>query len=268
MHDPNENQPDLTADELPTTEALAAELKEIEEQGADDAPETVPVPADDGTDPADPETDPAPDETETPPGGTPATEPDPPDPPQDDPGDDQEVEVEAPARTIAPPVRSVHSDKKTADTARRRRAIADAPRPPDPSEADLEIQAGKDEIRKQMQLVQTELDETLDAAEACRDELKVLSAQLYPHMGESDHHVVAVRGYVDSQKKIRATRASSPEQIKRILEAAGRAPIDAAFQRQRARGMKRPTRTAVQPKPTGGDAAPGADKPKTDANAA
>ena len=249
------------AAELPSTEELAAELHKIEAQASGNATETAPDPADDGKDPPaggteapDPGTDPPPDDT-------PASEPDAPDDPQDGPGDVQEADEPA-------TIRSPHVEKKTADATRRQKAIAEAPRPPDPSEADLKEQARKDDIRAKMQLVQNELDETLEAAEACREELKDLSAELYPHLVESDHLVESVRGYVASQKKVRATRASSPEQIKRILEAVGKSPIDAAFQRQRARGMKRPTRTPVPAKPTGGDAAPGADKPKTNADAA
>jgi hypothetical protein len=263
MNEPNDQAPanDNGGDEpteLPSTEDLADELHQLEDKAVDPPTETAPDPAPDAPDP------PA-DGTEAPPDETPATEPDPPDSPQDDPGDAQDAQEVDPDRKGANQTRSAQSEKKTADATRRKAAIEAAPKLPDPSEADLKEQARKDEIRAQMQLVQTELDETLDAAEACRNELKDLSAQLYPHLVESDHHVDAVRGYVASQKKIRAMRASSPEQIKRILEAAGKAPIDAAFQRQRARGMKRPARTQVQAKPTGGDAAPGADKPDADA---
>lgn len=290
----NEGQDAATeAPALPTTDELATELNQLEDQAADPAPETAPDPAEDGQEPpADdpqapaPETDPAPAETpapeapapdpqapapdpdpQAPPDApdAPATDPEAPEGDQADPGDAQEDEEATPERTIAPPVGSVHASKRSADGKRRRKAIADAPRPADPSEEDIEIQAAKEEIRAKMQLVQSELDETLDAAEACRDELKTLSALLYPHMGDSDRHVDAVRGYVASQKKIRAMRASSPEQIKRILEAAGKAPIDAAFQRQRARGMRRPVRSMPTAKTTGGDAAPGADKPDADA---
>jgi small-conductance mechanosensitive channel len=275
MQDPSDPQNDEPSDdqaaELPTIEDLAAELNEVEDQAA----ETAPDPAEDGTDPPadgteadETETEPAPGETEAAPGETPASEPEAPGDAQEAPGDAQEAEVEAPDRTVAPPIRSAQAEKKTADATRRKKAIAAAPRPPDPSEADLKEQARKEEIRAKMQAVQDELDDILELVEACRDELKNLSAQLYPHAVASDHLVLAVRGYVASQKRLRATRASAPEQIKRILEAAGKAPIDAAFQRQRARGRGRPTRTMVPPKPTGGDAAPGADKPKPDADAA
>ena len=221
-----------TIEATPTTEELAAELAAVEE-----TPEPV-------EEPATPEPDP---------------EPEPAAPAPESPAADPEPEAEpTPEREIAPPVKAAQSEKKEADTKRRKKAIADAPRPPDPSEADQKIQAEKEELREKMAGVQVELEEILAAAELCRDELRRLSLLLNPHLAASDHHVTAVRGYVASQKEIRRTRASSPERIKAILKAAGKSPIDAAFATQRARGMKRPTRTPISAAKPDGDAAPGA----------
>jgi hypothetical protein len=218
----------------PTTEELAAELAAVEE---------TPEPA---ADPATPEPEP---------------EPEPAAPPPESPAADPEPEAEpTPDREIAPPT-SAQADKKEADAGRRNKAIADAPRPPDPSKEDLEIQAEKAGLRDKMQGVAAELEEHLAACELCRDELRRLSALLNPHLGASDHHVTAVRGYVESQKDLRRTRASSPERIAAVLKAAGKSPIDAAFSRQRARGMARPTRTPMTPAGADGDAAPGASAP-------
>ncbi len=150
------------------------------------------------------------------------------------------------------------AEKQKADAERREKAIADAPRPPDPSAEDLAEQERKAQLREKMAEIQDEVDDLEAAVQAKKEELRATSAELYPHLERSDHHVDAVKGYVESQKKLRATRASSPARIKAILEAAGRAPIDQAFQAQRARGAKRPARPAAQVKETGGDAAPDA----------
>lgn len=222
---PDEDQEATEA--TPTTEELAAELAAVEE---------TPEPA---GEPAQPEAEA-------------------PEAPQDPPEAPEQPEAEAPAKTIAPPVKAAQAEKKTADSKRRKKAIADAPRPPDPSKEDLKIQAEKEEIRAKMADVQDQLDGHLDECELCRDELRRLSSELNPHLGGSDHHVTAVRGYVASQKELRRTRASSPERIAAVLKAAGKSPIDAAFAKQRARGQARPTRTPITPAKPEGDAAPGA----------
>ena len=233
MQDDDKTEGQEATEATPTTEELAEELAAIEETPA---PETVPDP----------------------PAADPEPEPEPAAPAPESPAADPEPEAEpTPEREIAPPVRAAE-EKKAADKTRRKKAIADAPRPPDPSEEDQKIQAEKEELRGKMADVQVELEETLAAAELCRDELRRLSLLLNPHLAASDHHVTAVRGYVLSQKELRRTRASSPERIKAILKAAGKSPIDAAFATQRARGMKRPTRTPITAAKPDGDAAPGA----------
>jgi len=148
-------------------------------------------------------------------------------------------------------------DKRKADAARRKQAIADAPRPPDPSEEDQAEQKRKDDLRAKMAQIQGEIDDLDDAAQAKKDELRDVSRELYPHLEKSDRHVDAVKGYIASQKELRATRSANPARIKAILEAASRSPIDQAFRSQKSRGSKRPERPQATVKPTGGDAAPG-----------
>jgi hypothetical protein len=158
------------------------------------------------------------------------------------------------------PRTQAQKDKRKADTERRKKAIAEAPRAPDPSKEDAAEQDRKAELRAKMAVIQGEIDDLETAADEKRVELRATSAELHPHLTASDHHVDAVRGYIASQKKERANRASNPARIKAILEAAGKSPIDSAFSAQRARGAKRPARPQATVKPTGGDAAPGADK--------
>lgn len=146
------------------------------------------------------------------------------------------------------------AEKQAADAARRENAIKTAPRPPDPSDEDKAEQERKAKLRDKMAEIQDEIDDLEGAVDVKKDELKAVSAELYPHMVESDHHVTAVRGYIESQKQLRATRASSPARIKAILEAAGKSPIDQAFAAQRARGAKRPQRPAAGVTPEQADA--------------
>jgi len=190
-----------------------------------------------------PETEPETPEEETP-AETPAADPAPdpePDPPADEPP------VEAAAKPKRKPRTQAQKDKRKADDARRKKAIADAPRPPDPSKEDAAEQKRKAEIREKMAAVQGEIDDLEADTDGKKAELRALSAELYPHLEASDHHTVAVKGYIESQKKVRATRASNPETIKRMLAQAGKAPIDAAMSRQKARGQSRPTGPGVTP---------------------
>ncbi len=223
-------------EDTPTTEELAAELAATE--GDDNATETAPdsEPAPDA--PAEPELEPA--------------APTPPESPADSP--EPEAKPTPEPREIAPPS-SAQADKKEADTKRRKSVIAKTDRP---EEVDTEEEKRKNEIREEMEAVTRERDEFLTEAQGCQDQLTELSARLYPHAVKSDSLVDAVRGHIKAQKRIRANRATNPERIKEILKQAGKAPIDAAFHRQRARGMKRPTRTQIKPEKPAGEAAPGA----------
>ena len=232
MMDPNEN-------DTPSTEELAEELAGMEGAGNDNATETAPDPEPAPDAPAEPEPEPA--------------APTPPESPADSP--EPEAAPTPEPREIAPPS-SAQADKKVADTARRKDVIAKTERPAEVVDPDEEKR--KNEIREEMEDVTAERNAALDEAQACQDRLTDLSAKLYPHAVKSDSLVDAVRGHIKAQKKIRANRASNPERIKEILKAAGKAPIDAAFHRQRARGMARPTRTQIKPEKPAGEAAPGA----------
>ena len=180
--------------------------------------------------------------TETP-AETPA--PDPQDPPAVDPAPEPPVEAAAKPAPARKGRTQAQKDKRKADGERRKAAIASAPRPPDPSTEDAAEQKRKADIRAKMAATQGELDEIHAQADEKKDELRSLSDELYPHLGASDHHTVAVAGYIKSQKELRATRASNPETLKRMLALAGKAPIDAAMTRKAARGMQRPTRPAA-----------------------
>ena len=216
-------------EDTPTTEELAEELAASEE-----TPETAPDPEPAPEAPAEPEPEPA-----APAPESPAADPEP------------EAEPTPEPREIAPPT-SAQADKKAADTGRRETAIDSSVRVSDP--VDPEEEKRKNEIREKMEAVTADRDGYLDEAEACQARLRELSAELYPHSAKSDTLVDAVRGHIKAQKKIRANRAGNPARIAEILKQAGKAPIDAAFHRQRARGMTRPTRTpATAAKPDQGD---------------
>lgn len=228
--------------DTPSTEELAKELAATEGSAS---PETAP--------------DPAQAEPEAPAAQAQA------DPPATDPEPDPEVgPATPPEKTAAPPASTraqTQAEKKAADTSRRKKAIA-AGATPDVQVDDTE-EKRKASIYAAILKVQESLDEALDLAEECKGNLRELMADLYPHMAGSDKLVDAVRGHIKAQKKIRANRASNPARIAEILKAAGRSPIDQAFQVQRARGMGRPTRRLA------GAAAATTDKPGggSDANA-
>lgn len=249
MPDPNDNQkpaddvgPDAEAPELPTTEELAAELTQIE---GDD-----PIVPETGTD-AEPAVDPqAPEAPADQPADAEAPGSD-----QEAPGGDQEDEdVKPKPRTQRPAIAQpskTQAEKKTADAGRRKERIDEAEALQIPlSEQDEEEQARKDAIREQMAEVAEDRDDAQAHVKKCQALLRELSGRLYPHAVKSDHIVKAVKGYTESQKRLRAHRATEPARLKALLEQAGKAPIDAAFQRQRARGAGRPTRPRAKPAKT------------------
>lgn len=165
-----------------------------------------------------------------------------------DPAPEPEKAAEPPAKAAATPAPARKSrtqaqkDKRKADTERRKKAIEAAPRPPDPSAEDAAEQKRKSDIRAKMAATQGEIDELGAQADQKKDELRSLSDELYPHLGASDHHTVAVAGYIKSQKALRATRASNPETLKRMIAAASKSPIDAAMASKKGRGLERPNR--------------------------
>jgi hypothetical protein len=220
-------------DDTPSTEELATELAATE--GDDNATETAPDPETVPDAPAEPEPEPA--------------APTPPESPADSP--EPEAAPTPEPREIAPPS-SAQADKKAAETGRRKAAIDAAERTREP--VDPEEEKRKNAIREEMEAVTRDRDEFLAEAQGCQERLTELSAELYPHSAKSDTLVDAVRGHIKAQKKIRANRAGNPARIAEILKQAGKAPIDAAFHRQRARGMSRPSRSPATPtKPAEGD---------------
>ncbi len=89
------------------------------------------------------------------------------------------------------------------------------------------------------------IEEHEDAVEKLKATARELMAKLYPHMEKSDRHVDAVRGYLKSSQEERKNRGAHPARLKELLAQAGKAPVDAAFQRARARGKGRPQRSPV-----------------------
>ena len=240
---------DKPADDIAETGADAPDVAETPE-----TPET----GDAGADPAESEGTSAPDTADPDPAGTVA-------PPDSAP--DTEAEVAAAPGTTAeedPPVDKARAarkprtdaqkEKRKADDARRKAAIEASPRPKptEAQEADAERKAG---IQDELIAAEAEITEAEDHIASCKERCKELLNELYPQLGASDRHVDAVRGYIASEKRMRANRALQPARLKALLEAAGKAPIDAAFATQRARGMARPTRKAPAAASTGeGDA--------------
>lgn len=227
--------------EQPTTEDLAAELNQLEEGSETSTDETAPdQPAEqpketdapsDGTDPPEEGTDPAESETEPPdPGTTDDAQA------VDEPGEDDDRTIAQPLKTQAPA--TSQADKKAADAERRKAAIAAAPK------MDFSDLEAEEERKAEIFELLAEVDDEEEAAQAvvdeCHEKTRELMGELYPHTIKSDRLVDAVRGHIAAQKKIRAHRATNPERLKELLKQAGKAPIDAAFHVQRARGMARP----------------------------
>lgn len=140
--------------------------------------------------------------------------------------------------------RDPQADKRAADKVRHDASLQDPPAPTEADEAEEKRKAG---IREKLGAVQDTLEKALATIDTCKEEARALMADLYPSLVKSDRPVDAVKGYVASQKALRKNRALEPARLKALLEAAGKAPIDAAFHRQRARGMARPIRSAVKP---------------------
>lgn len=138
--------------------------------------------------------------------------------------------------------------RKAQDTARRKtiaQAEVDAPVPQDITEEEAREIQRKDDLQTELVAIAQEI---LDH-ETSIDELKLKSreimADIYPQTVESDRHVDAVRGYLKSSQTERQNRGAHPARLKELLARAGKAPIDAAFQRAKSRGTHRPTRPLV-----------------------
>ena len=240
------------------------------DQEKNDSPETA-APSPDPVDPPghdpgnasgalDPPTDP-PDETD------PKDPPDLPlaavDPGAGDAGDTNEPEFRSKKTGKLLTGGALTQAKKKADKIRREAAIEAAKETqPGPSEALIAAQERKDEIIAKLH----ELDEEARKLEAEAQELRDVSAglllKLYPQQGPNDPHFVAVRGYLRAARMERQNRSLAPARLKALLQAAGRAPIDAAFARARGRGMARPKRAIKSAVPAGdvGSKTPGAQE--------
>lgn len=193
------------------------------------------------------------DETETPP----------PEEPTPDGGTPAEVEEPTPAEEKTepePPVdkaRAQHA-KSVADRMRVDAAVEAAPA--------LQVDPAATAAAEEKAALYAELNAEqaqIDALEAqileCRDRTRAILNQIYPQLQANDKHADAVRKYVASQHQIRQNRALDPARLKAMLIAAGKAPIDAAFHRARARGMSRPYRNPIKPgTPPAADQAKGA----------
>ena len=138
--------------------------------------------------------------------------------------------------------------RKAKDVARReaiKKAEGEIPEPADITEEEAEEDKRKDELRAKLQETAAEIEELEDEIEKLKAQGREIMGDLYPHTVESDRHVDAVRGYLKASQDERKNRGAHPARLRELLSRAGKAPIDAAFQRARARGMSRPTRPAM-----------------------
>lgn len=151
------------------------------------------------------------------------------------------------------------AQKKKADKIRRDAEIeAVQENQVGPTDEQLEAQEAKDAIVDELHEIDLEARELEESAQVLRDKSAELLLQLYPQQGPNDPHHIAVRGYLKAAHNERQNRSLAPARLKALLQAAGRAPIDAAFSRARGRGMARPNRSAPKSAtPPAGDQAPG-----------
>ena len=119
--------------------------------------------------------------------------------------------------------------------------------PPETPVTDEEIQVLEEKagLQARLEKIANQIQELEDGIEALKGEARDVMGQLYPASVASDRHVDAVRGYLQASQEERRTRGAHPARLKELLARAGKAPIDAAFQRARARGQGRPTRSPV-----------------------
>ncbi|MCK5496339.1 MAG: hypothetical protein KAI80_08005 [Hyphomicrobiaceae bacterium] len=163
------------------------------------------------------------------------------------------------ARAARKPRTLAQKEKRKADDARRKAAIAEAPRP-EPSKEQTAEADRKAALQEELAAVQADIEEAEGIIRGAKERCSELLKEIYPSLGKSDRHVDAVRGYIKSEKELRANRALAPARLKAMLEAAGKAPIDAAFSVQRARGMARPVRAAPPPAKDNGEGAAAASQ--------
>ena len=165
-----------------------------------------------------------------------------------DPGDDPEdpplaAEPEIPKKKLTGAAAA--AQKKKADKIRRDAEIEAAQENQGgPTEEQLEAQAAKDAIVDELHEIDRQARKLEAKSQVLRDKSAELLLQLYPQQGPNDPHHIAVRGYLKAAHNERQNRSLAPARLKALLQAAGRAPIDAAFSRARGRGMARPNRSA------------------------
>jgi hypothetical protein len=149
-----------------------------------------------------------------------------------------------PARKIDKPADTL----KAQDTARRKaiaQAEADAPGPQDITEEEAREIHRKEDLQTVLVGIAQEILDCETSIEELKLKSREIMAEIYPQTVESDRHVDAVRGYLKSSQEERKNRGVHPARLKELLARAGKAPIDAAFQRARSRGTARPTRSPV-----------------------
>jgi len=161
-----------------------------------------------------------------------------------------------------PRLQDTRQETKEAQDKARKEAIAkaeaEAPELPDLTEAEQAEETRRGELREKIQAAAERIDQHEEAIEALKTECRELMAELYPHQAKSDRHVDAVRAYLKSSQAERQNRGAHPARLKELLMNAGKAPIDVAMVRSRARGTKRPKRS-----PMGAGASPPQDQAKS-----
>lgn len=142
--------------------------------------------------------------------------------------------------------------KKAADKSRNARihqATQEMPVPAQQSDEDKKNAQRIDGLNLRLVELAEDEDKALTRIDEIKAETREIMAELYPHTVKSDPFADSVRSYIRSSQVERANRGAHPARLKELLTRAGMAPVDAAFQRARARGMSRPTRTMA---PQGG----------------
>ena len=151
----------------------------------------------------------------------------------------------APAKRGRPPGRLAKAIKEQDKTRRAAIAEAEANLPPE-RELSKEEKQNLERIEKlnlELSEIAKKMEKATEEIAEMRERTIEILAELRPQVGTSDRLSDAVSGYITASKADRETRASNPERLRAMLAKAGKAPIDAAFERARYRGGKRPTRT-------------------------
>lgn len=157
-----------------------------------------------------------------------------------------EAPPEQPAVDKARKRKSAAEAKKAADKVRHDAAIEAGANVPEMTEAQLSALAEKEKLHAELEKVAAERTEHEDALASLREQTKEILAKLYPGLADNDLHSTAMAGYLKASAAERENRAAQPGRVQEMLKQLGKAPIDAAFSRARARGMGRPKRAHRQ----------------------